>query len=77
MKKIFLLLSSAFRLLMTLFSCDKNKDDENDNNCNDNNKKENVYYNVLSDEKLLSLDFVEYYFSNFNGDVLFTRCFRL
>ena len=64
-------------LLMTLFSCDKNKGDENDNNCNENNNEENVYYNVLSDEKLLSLDFVEYYFSNFNGDVLFTRCFRL
>ena len=77
MKKIFLLLSSAFILLMTLLSCDKNKGDENDNNDKENDKKENVYYNVLSDEKLPSLDFVEYYFSNFNGDVLFTRCFRL
>ena len=68
MKKIFILLSSAFLLLMTLFSCDKNKGDENDNNDKENDKKENVYYNVLSDEKLPSLDFVEYYFSNFNGD---------
>ena len=48
MKKIFLLLSSAFLLLMTLFSCDKNKGDENDNNDKENDKKENVYYNVLS-----------------------------